>query len=394
MFNSTLRAYVLLVVSTVCMSTIAHTQELASFIESIKAKANARGISEATLKYLDSAVIIDRVLELDQKQPEFSLNFANYLNLVINKKRITQGQKHVRAYDELFAQVYKKYGVPKNILVAFWGLESNYSETTGVFPLLDAMVTLSYDKRRREFFTAELLDTLELIDNNIIAPDIKGSWAGALGGVQFLPSNLLKYGVDGDGDGKIDLWNNPRDMFLSAGNFLKNIGWKRGQKWGREIALPKDFDYALADLSIQKPVKEWSTFGVTNADGSALPNASLSASIVVPMGAFGPKFMVYNNYRTILNWNRSTLYGLSVGILSDRLLGKRLVASLPDEANITKEDILFTQQFLNDNGFDAGPVDGILGSKTIRALKEYQALSEMIPDGYLGGDLVALMRSL
>jgi membrane-bound lytic murein transglycosylase B len=367
-------------------------EDFASFIQEFKTKALNAGISEKTVNLLDEVKVIKRTLELDKKQPEFSLNFTNYITARLSQWRFETGKPYLYKYDDLFKKIYKKYGLPRHILLAFWGLESNYSKTTGTFKLLDTLATLSYDKRRRVFFSRQLLNALELIDKNIIDNDVKASWAGAMGGVQFMPSNLLAYGVDGDNDGKIDLWHNPIDMFMSAANFLQNIGWHKGEKWGREIVLPADFDYALANLKIKKTLNQWASLGIKNAKGQNLPNSKMLASVIVPMGESGPKFLVYRNFKAIMNWNYSVLYALSVGLMADKFIAKNLLADMPNEPNLKKDDIKFIQKYLNNNGFNAGPVDGVLGSKTQNAVRNYQKTNNLVVDGYVGFKVLENMK--
>jgi membrane-bound lytic murein transglycosylase B len=210
-----------------------------------------------------------------------------------------------------------------------------------------------------------------------------------MGAVQFMPSNVLAYGVDADKDGDIDLWSSQDDIYASAANFLKHLGWKKGEKWGREVTIPKNFDYRLTGLQNKKKVTEWGSLGVQKANGSALPNSSMEGSLIVPMGHQGPAFLVYQNFRVILGWNRSQLYALSVGYLADRINGQgRLRAKPLDEPLLSKEDILSIQETLNILGYDAGVADGVLGPKTRAATRQFQSDIGMVADGYVGYELL------
>jgi len=279
--------------------------------------------------------------------------------------------------------------VPDYILVSFLGLESNYGNYTGKDSLIQSLATLAYDQRRSDFFTKELVALLKLIDKDKIPIDAKGSWAGAMGAVQFMPSNVEAYGVDADKDGIIDLWNSPEDIYSSAANFLKHLGWNKGEKWGREVTIPKNFDYQLTGLNTKKKVNEWGALGIRKANGSALPNSSMKGSLIVPMGHRGPAFLVYQNFSVILGWNRSQLYALSVGYLADRIKGQGKLRAKPiDEPMLSKDDIKSIQQTLNILGYDAGLADGILGSRTREAARKFQLDIGMVADGYVGYELL------
>ena len=290
----------------------------------------------------------------------------------------------------------KKYGVPSSILVAFWGLESNYGKHVGKMNLVRSLATLSFDLRRRDFFTQELLILLKLIDQNKIPDDVQGSWAGAMGATQFMPSNVASYAVDANQDGKLDLWTNKQDIFHSSANFLKRIGWHRGERWGEEVLLPKNFNFELTGLKIKKTLQEWQDLGVKLADGRNLSTLSPlppNASLIVPMGHQGPAFLVYRNFHAILRWNRSILYALSVGYLSDQLAGKPILKSKPiNEPALSRKDILSIQKKLNQLGFNAGHADGIAGPRTRSAIRQYQRANNLIVDGYIGSQLLQALK--
>jgi len=272
--------------------------------------------------------------------------------------------------------------------VAFMGLESNYGNYMGNEKLIQSLATLAYDPRRSKFFTRELIAALKLMDKKTIPIDATGSWAGAMGAVQFMPTNVIAYGVDADNDGKVDLWNNKEDIYASAANFLSELGWKKGEKWGREALIPKNFDYRLTGLNVAKTVNEWAALGVLKGNRSALPKSNFKASLIVPMGHKGPAFLVYRNFEVIMGWNRSILYALSVAHLSDRLNGAgRLSAKPLDEPLLSREDVMQIQNTLNLLGYDTGTPDGMAGPRTRQATRKFQSDIGFVADGYVGYEL-------
>jgi membrane-bound lytic murein transglycosylase B len=255
----------------------------------------------------------------------------------------------------------------------------------------DSLATLACDERRSRFFTGELVSALRIIEaGDVDAQGMTGSWAGAMGHVQFMPSAFLRYAVDGDGDGRRDLWNSVPDAMYSAANFLSSLGWKPGLRWGREVVLPPGFDFSLASRKIREPLSAWSGAGVTDAFGRPLPSLSLTSSVLVPAGAEGPAFVVYDNFDVIMRWNRSEFYAISVGRLADRIAGAGTLAVEPPESNLrlTRELVLSLQQNLNALGFDSGTPDGIFGSGTREALRGFQRSRGLVPDGYPNAEVI------
>jgi len=376
--------------------SVAQEQSFPEWLAELRAEAAALGISEQTLSAaLDDLQPVDRVLELDRSQPEFVQTFTRYTSLRISQAQIDRGRRLLREHAELLDEVQRRYGVQPHYLVSFWALESNYGRATGGFTVIAALATLAYDPRRADFFRQELLTALKVIDDGHIPADrMTGSWAGAMGQLQFMPSTFSRYAVDGDNDGRIDIWNSLPDVFHSAANFLARSGWRGDERWGREVLLPAGFDFALSGTDIRKPVDEWRRLGVTQVDGTPLPVASLEGSIVIPAGADGPAFLVYNNYRTTLVWNRSTFYAIAVGHLADRLVGGSAIQRMPDEEQaLSRNDVLELQDRLNQRGFDAGPVDGILGGQTRAAIRLYQSQLGMPQDGYASYALLEKLRN-
>ncbi|PIW28604.1 MAG: lytic murein transglycosylase [Rhodospirillales bacterium CG15_BIG_FIL_POST_REV_8_21_14_020_66_15] len=369
--------------------------EFQAWLGDFKAKAAARGISAETLeRAFAGAAYIPRVIELDRRQPEFTMTFWQYFDKVISDKRIARGRELLKTHAGLLAKVEAKYGVPPRFLVAFWGLESNFGDHTGSFPLIDSLATLAFDPRRSRFFAEQLLAALEIIDRGDIPPDVKASWAGAMGNTQFIPSTYRAYAVDFDGDGRRDLWRSLPDVFASSAHFLSQSGWRRDETWGREVRLPKGFDFALSGLDKKLKLKEWQAKGVRRADGRDLPVADLDAALVLPAGADGPAFLVYGNYNTILVWNRSILYALAVGHLADRLVDKGpLRAKKPsNDKPLSRADMREIQRRLADKGYDAGGQDGIAGAQTRRAIKAYQSKEGLAQDGHPDSRLLERLR--
>ena len=370
--------------------------DFADWLSGLRSEARQAGISEATL---DAALTglspLQRVVELDRRQPEFTRTFWSYLDNAITEERIKKGRDLLWKHRKLLEQVRARYGVPPRFLVAFWGMESAYGRYTGDLPVVAALATLAHDRRRSTFFRAQLLDTLRILDAGYIAlDDMKGSWAGAMGQLQFMPSTFLNYAVDGDQDGRRDIWTSFPDIFGSAANYLSQIGWRGQETWGREVRLPKGFDYGLASTEVTKPLADWQALGVRRANGQNLPRASLKASLVLPAGHRGPAFLVYNNFRKIMIWNRSLLYALSVGYLADRLKGAGpLVAQRPaDERPLRRTEVIEMQTLLANLGYSPGKADGIAGTRTRAAIRAYQKQASLPADGYPSAELLKALR--
>ena len=375
---------------------IAQDQTFAEWREQLRAEAFSLGISEETLLAIDDLEApLDRVLELDDAQPEFIQTFTRYLSLRITPLQINRGQALLRQYAVLLEEVRQSYGVQPHYLVSFWAIESNYGRATGGFSVLQALATLAFDPRRAEFFRTELLTALKIIDDGHIAVDnMSGSWAGAMGQLQFLPSVFARYGIDGDNDGKIDIWKSLPDIFHSAANFLSQSGWRGDERWGREVLLPSNFDFSLTGTRTRKPLQEWNDLGIIQMNGSPIPVANMQASVILPAGAGGPAFLTYANFRATMVYNPSTFYALTVGHLADRYTGGAAIQRMPEnEQAMSVADVQALQELLNAAGFDSGDPDGRVGRRTRTAVRAYQQNKELPMDGYASLKLLEALRN-
>ena len=291
------------------------------WLSGIRKQAAAQGISQKTINAaLNNIHPIQKAIDLDKKQPEKKRSFAQYKKLIVNDLRIKRGRQMLRTHAHALQEVENQFGVPKEFIVALWGIETNYGSNTGGFKVVPALATLAWEGRRAKFFTKELMNALKIIDEgHISAVNMKGSWAGAMGQNQFMPSSFNAYAIDGNGDGKRDIWNTKKDIFASTANYLKKNGWKTGQRWGRRVTLPANFSATLISPKIKKPISYWASLGVKKLGGGVLPQEDMMASIVAPDGKSGEAYIVYNNYQTIMDWNRSTYFATSVGLIADRL---------------------------------------------------------------------------
>jgi membrane-bound lytic murein transglycosylase B len=293
------------------------------WLRQLREEGRQKGLKQATLdEALRGVSPIARVLELDRAQPEVRLTFEEYLARVVNDLRVRNGRERLAENRDILTRVTERYPVQPRFIVALWGIETNFGSNTGVFNIFAALATLAYDGRRAAFFREELFAAMRIVDRgHARAADMRGSWAGAMGQSQFMPSSYLAYAVDFDGDGHPDIWTSKPDVFASIANYLVRAGWRARENWGRQAALPGGFDRALIDHNrVTKPVAEWRALGVRLPNGALLPEADdLPASLVQPMGEGGRAFLIHNNFRSIMRWNRSVNFALSVGHLADRI---------------------------------------------------------------------------
>ncbi len=312
--------------------------EFKAWVEAVYQEGLQRGIGKATLDAaLTGLVPLQRVVQLDRKQPEFVQTFDQYIAARVTDWRVQTGRARLAENSALLEKIGSAYGVQPRFIVALWGVETSFGRATGSFSVVQALATLAFDGRRGEYFRRELFNALEIIDaGHVTADAMKGSWAGAMGQNQFMPSSFLNFAVDFDGDGRRDIWGTRADVFASTANYLRQSGWRADQTWGRRVQVPPALAArfkellppdpprgctALRHLSVEKPLPEWARLGVTNPDGSPIPQRDIPASLVMPEGPEGPALLVYNNFRVTLRWNCSVSFAASVGILADRLQG-------------------------------------------------------------------------
>ncbi|WP_210542960.1 lytic murein transglycosylase [Rhodoferax sp. PAMC 29310] len=357
--------------------------KFARWVAEFSVSARAAGITEATLhQAFDTVRLIPHVITSDKAQPEFTRTVWAYLDTAVSPQRVARGQTRMRNLPVEVDGVPGRYGVPMEILAAIWGMESNYGSFMGDIPTIDALATLGFEGRREDWARGQLLAALKILQSGDIARvDMIGSWAGAMGQTQFLPSNYLAYAVDADGDGRRDIWGSLPDVMASTANFLTRSGWQRGQPWGVEVRLPTGFDYARADTS--QPASNWAAEGVQSMDGETLP-ALTNGTLLLPAGARGPVFLVGVNFRTILRYNNSTSYALGVSLLAQRLAGGPAVQTAwpRDLQALTRTQLKNLQTALNTRGFDSGTPDGIMGPATRSGIRDYQRSLSLPADGY------------
>lgn len=365
-------------------------------IERLQVLARNSGVSEnTTVDILGQIKALPKILDYDRNQPEFVQTFTGYFSKRVTDWRMNKGREKLAEHREFLSKLTQKYGVPAHYLIAFWGLETNFGSYKGKVPTIAALTTLACDQRRSAYFSQELMQALLLLERENLDPkEMIGSWAGAMGHTQFMPTAYMKYAKDGDGDGKVDLWNNELDALASAAHFLQNLGWKTGYIWGREILLPEDFNYQLAGKSQPQSLSFWSQQNVTQVSGQSLGDSDLKAAVLIPAGHTGPAFIVYPNFDVILRWNNSEYYGIAVGHLADRIKGQgSLSKPLPELPNYTIVEMQQFQEKLNQLGFDVGVADGILGPATRKGVRAFQMSVGLIADGYPSLETVEAVKN-
>ena len=374
---------------------IEHSRRFARWIADFSTSARTAGIHEATLhSAFDNVRFVPRVVELDRAQPEFTRAVWDYLDSALSKQRITLGKDRLLQLQSETNAVAARYGVPLEVLVAIWGIESNYGSNIGDIPTIDALATLGFEGRREAWARGQLLAALKILQNgDSTRAQMIGSWAGAMGQTQFLPSAFLAYAVDADADGRRDIWGSVPDVMASTANFLARSGWQAGQPWGLEVRLPEGFDYARADADVRQPATQWADEGVQSMDGAPLPSLADTA-ILLPAGACGPAFLVGPNFRTVLRYNNATSYALAVNLLAQRLAGGLAVqAPWPRDLQLlARSQILALQAALNARGFDTGTPDGLMGPATQRGIRQFQRSLGLPADGYPTLDLLQRLQ--
>jgi membrane-bound lytic murein transglycosylase B len=347
-----------------------------AWVQAFRQRAAARGIPAGTIDAaFRNAGFLPGVVERDRNQTEFTRTLQDYLAIAASDQRVSMGQAALRQHGATLARIEARYGVEAHVVTAVWGLESFYGTRRGDVPVISALATLAYDGRRGEFFEQQLIAALRILQNGDITPDrMTGSWAGAMGHTQFIPTSYLGFAVDFTGDGRRDIWSDdPTDALASTAAYLSKSGWRRGQPWGMEVRLPSGFNTALAGRGKGRATSDWTAQGVTRAGGGALPDGS--GSIILPAGAGGPAFLLFQNFNVILRYNNAENYAIGVGHLSDRLRGGPAIRGEfpPDRQGMTIGDRQELQRRLTAKGFDTEGTDGVIGPKTRAAISSYEA---------------------
>jgi lytic murein transglycosylase len=367
-----------------------------SCVEQTRPEAERRGVSPQNFTQATARLEPDlRIMDLLDAQPEFNKSVWDYLDLLVSDARIQAGRDVLARYGATFAAAERAYGVDRSIVAAIWGIESNYGAAIGERPVIRSTATLACVGRRQAYFREEFLSALEILSHGDIRPDrLKGSWAGAFGPTQFMPTAFKRYAVDFDGDGRRDVVDSIPDLIASTANNLHVDGWVPGQAWGYEVVVPQGFDFRLADRARQYAIADWERLGLRRPAGKPFPRPSDRAFLLVPAGARGPAFLMLTNFRVIMRYNPAEAYALAIGHLADRLRGEGpIVQPWPrEERALSAQERFELQQRLATRGFNLGDPDGLLGAKTRAAIRDFQIQAGLIPDGYASAELLDRLR--
>ena len=368
------------------------------WVINFKKDAVSNGITTSTFDTaFENVQLNSRVIKADNKQAEFSREIWDYLDTATSPKRIANGKENLSDYLNLLREIQFKYQVDAEVILAIWGLESSYGKRMGDINIIEALATLAFDGRREKFGKQQLLEALSIIQRGDITPDkMMGSWAGAMGHTQFIPTSYQAYAQDFTGDGKRNVWDplDPSDALASTANYLAEFGWTNNQPWGIEVNLPENFNYRNADLEVKATPTRWSELGLKTITGGKIPNYG-EGSVFLPAGAKGPAFIVFNNFFVIKRYNNANSYAMAVGHLSDRILGgKSFHIEWPRGPGALKfNEKVELQNLLNQLGYDVGEADGIIGPNSIAAIRKFQISVGLIPDGMSNKDLLLKMRA-
>ncbi len=375
------------------------TQTFAEWQAAFRKDALAAGISPELFDRAFANVAPDMsVIRADRSQPEFARPVWEYLDGALSALRVRKGQGLLYQYADILQSIEQRYGVDRQALVAVWGMESNFGSFQGDKSVIQSLATLAYEGRRPGFAHSQLLAALQILQHGDIEPEkMLGSWAGAMGQTQFIPTTYNTHAVDFDGDGRRDIWGSPADALASTAHYLQSSGWQKGQPWGFEVQLADGFDYALADGSIRKTVAEWMQLGLKLPNGASLPAGSeqLSAALLLPAGYRGPAFLILDNFRAILKYNNSSSYALAVSLLSERFSGAGLISGEwpKDDLPLSRSERIELQNLLSANNYDAGTADGIIGANTRKAIRTAQQSFGWPADGYPTHKLLEGLRN-
>ncbi|MBU2992462.1 lytic murein transglycosylase [Octadecabacter sp. 1_MG-2023] len=371
-------------------------QSFDRWVDGFRRRALRQGISGATFDAAFQGVTQDdAIITLDRNQSEFSKALWEYLDTAVSAARIRNGQRALRDHQSVLTRIEATYGVDKEVIVAIWGLESAYGAVRGNTNTIEALATLAHDSRRSGFFEGQLLAALQILEAGDTEPrNMVGSWAGAMGHTQFMPTSFLDLAVDGNGDGRRDIWNDdPTDALASAANYLRSNGWTHGQPWGVEVQLPANFDYMTARRDNERMPSDWASDGVVALNGQPVPNHG-RASILLPGGHEGAALMIFKNFEVLETYNTADSYVIGVGHLADRIAGGGAIQSAWPRIDgaLSGPDRRELQQRLHDAGFDPQAIDGRIGPLTINAIRAYQLANGLVPDGYASPQLLRRLR--
>ncbi|MGX4802195.1 lytic murein transglycosylase [Bradyrhizobium guangdongense] len=358
--------------------------------------AARRGITRENFQRFTEGLAPDlRIMDLMDSQPEFSKSIWDYLDILVNDNRLAKGKEILAKYKAQFDATEKAYGVDRYIIAAIWGIESNYSTQMGDRSVLQSTATLACIGRRQAYFRGEFLSALEILNRGDLRPEqMRGSWAGAFGPTQFMPTAFKRFAVDGDGDGRRDVVDNPTDLIASTANNLKKDGWQSGQTWGFEVVVPQGFNYMLADRARMMTIAQWEKLGLKRPTGQPFPHPAEKAYLLAPAGAQGPGFLMLQNFRVIMKYNPAEAYALAIGHFADRLRGGQpFVQPWPrQERELSRTERLELQQLLAQRGFYKGTPDGQFGGQTREALRNFQASIGVPADGFASSDVLDRLR--
>jgi lytic murein transglycosylase len=371
-----------------------NTGNFEAWLADFKKEALAKGIAPSALAAAAPYMVLDqRIINIDRGQRFFAQNFVEMSDKML-VGRVAGGIAQVKKHAALFAREDKDFGVPAPVITAFWALESDFGAGQGKDQAIKSLTTLAYDCRRSDMFRGHLFDALRIIERgDLRADEMIGSWAGELGQTQMMPSEYMAHAVDYDGDGRRNLIKSAADVIGSTGKYLVYLGWKRGEPWLQEVHVPPNLPWKEADLSVQHPRSKWAAWGVTYANGRPLPNDNLPASVVLPVGRFGPAFLAYDNFQAYLKWNNSLNYSLTAAYLATRIEGAPAMNKGSNVPKITFEEQREVQQLLEKRGYDVGRIDGVLGLKTRVAIRDMQIKLGLPADGWPTAELLARLRA-
>jgi lytic murein transglycosylase len=370
-------------------------QSFDAWLQGMKRDAAAAGVSRNTIaRVLDGVAYDPAIIRRDRSQGVFAQSFLEFSGRMVSNYRLKHGAEYLEKYRSAFNRIEKEYGVPGPVIVAFWGLETDFGANIGKSPIIGALATLAYDCRRPDVFHDQLIAALKIVDRGDLSPDeMVGAWAGELGQTQFLPTHYLEFGVDFDGDGRVDLRKSALDVLASTANLLKNHGWKPGEPWIEEVSVPRELPWREADLTIKHPRSQWAKWGVTLRGDRTLPADAKPASLLLPMGRHGPAFLAYENFDVYTQWNQSMVYATTAAYFATRLAGAPPYSKGNGNAPAYGlQETRELQERLTRLGYDVGKIDGVLGAQTRSAIREAQIKFGLPADAYPSEELFARLR--